>query len=179
MLKYLHMKEAWLMDLADFIIEANKNTWAADAPEVSPQRPGYQELEYKSSNGLWLLRDSYTGYFRAPGMTTIYYKNAPSWAMAYGGHGMTEAHNEIVKPTFQFLKNALMKVTPKLPYRGPEEYIEDDWRYSFEYQGNLEDCLWTEKITKAEDLVFTQTGFAGIIIQRNEDRKPQYPWELQ
>ncbi len=172
------MKESWLQELATFIIEANKNTWAADAPEVEAQRPGYKELEYKSLNGLWLLRDSYTGYFRAPGMTTIYYKDVPSWAMSYGGHGMTEQYNDIVKPTFQFLKKALMRVTTELPYRGPKDYSEDDWNYNFEHQGNLEDCLWTERITKSGELVFTQTGFAGTIIQRDSERQPQYPWEL-
>ena len=110
-------REQWLEELASFIVEANRNTWAAEGAEVSPERPGYKELEYKS--GLWRLRDSYTGYFRAPGMTTIYYKDIPSWNMQYGGHGMTDGNR-----------------------------------------------------------TFTQTGLAGIIIQRDSDKKPQLPWNL-
>lgn len=76
-------REQWLADLSHFIVEANLNTWAADGAEVEPQRPGYKELEYQ--DGLWRLRDSYTGYFRAPGMTTVYYKGSPAWTMMYGG----------------------------------------------------------------------------------------------
>lgn len=70
-------KEQWLQELSGFIVEADLNTWAADGAEVTPERPGYKELEYKK--GLWRLRDSYTGYFRAPGMTTVYYKEVPAF----------------------------------------------------------------------------------------------------
>jgi len=107
-------KEAWLRELAEFIVEANRNTWAADKGEVEPQRPGCKELDYE--RGDWHLRDSYTGYFRAPGMTIIYYKGQPAWTMAYGGKGMEEDKYNITKATFGFLKSALMAVTPDLPY---------------------------------------------------------------
>ena len=41
-------KEAWLGDLAGFIIEAGRNGWAAEAQRVSnPQRPGFKELAYQ------------------------------------------------------------------------------------------------------------------------------------
>lgn len=178
MAENVEAKTVWLKDLAKFIVEANKNTWAADAPEVAPQRPGYKELEYRSTNGLWLLRDSYTGYFRAPGMTTVYYKYTPSWAMSYGGKGMVEAHYEIVKPTYEFLKQALMRVTPDLPFRGPFEFVEGNRKYTFKLDGDIEDCTWVEEITENGDLTFTQNGFAGTIIHRSPDRKPQYSWNL-
>lgn len=110
-------KEQWLDELTEFIVEANRNTWAADGGEVEPQRPGFKELEYQ--RGGWLLRDSYTGYFRAPGMTTIYQDGIPVWAMAYAGHGQTEEYYYQVKQAFSFLKEALMAVSITLPIRGP------------------------------------------------------------
>src|SRR3989344_4726064 len=85
-------REAWLEDLANFIVEANGQTWAADGAEVDPERPGYKELEF--TKGDWRYRDSYTGYFRAPGMTTVYYKGQPAWTMAFGGHGQTEGFED-------------------------------------------------------------------------------------
>lgn len=172
------LKQAWLEELSKFIVEANRNTWAADAGEVEPQRLGYKEHEWKSPNGLWLLRDSYTGYFRAPGTTTVYYKDVPSWELMYFGKGMIEGHYDKVKPTFDFLKQALMKVTPELPFRGPLEFIDGDRRYAFELHGNIENCTWVEEITEIGDLTFTQKGSAGIIIHRTPDRLPQYPWNL-
>jgi len=170
-------KEAWVVELSHFIVEANINTWAAEGAEVEPERPGYQELEYKK--GLWRLRDSYTGYFRAPGMTTVYYKDTPAWNMQYGGHGMTEGYEDRAKATFNFLKSALMKVTPELPYRGPLHHQDGDYNYDFRLlNGDIMDCLWEEKIREKGMLTFTQTGMAGIIIPRDASKKPRFPWNL-
>ena len=170
-------RDRWLRELSEFVVEANLNTWAADGAEVSPERPGYKELEYKK--GLWRLRDSYTGYFRAPGMTTVYYKGTPAWNMQYGGHGMTEGYEDRAKATFQFLREALKRVTPDLPLRGAPEYEEGDYRYTFQLlNGDITDCLWREEITEGGILTFTQTGLAGVIIHRDADKKPQLPWNL-
>ena len=184
-------KEAWLKNLADFIVIANGKTWASDGAEVDPQRPGYKELQWpypemsqedaKSYKGWedWLLRDSYTGYFRAPGMTTVYYKGKPAWTMQYGGHGQTEGYEDRAKQTYEFLKTALRQVTPEMPFRGPKEYIEGDKRYEFALlEGDITDCLWREKITEDGQLTFTQTGLAGIVIQRDPNRQPINPWNL-
>ncbi len=170
------MKESWLKELADFIVEANKNTWAADKGKVEPFFPGDKELEYK--RGLWHLRDKFSGHFRAPGETVIRYKNFPVWQISYGGHGMLEDYYPIAKPTFQFLRAALMQVKPKLPFRGPTTYQEDEWNYTFVVNGDMEDCTWVERITKGGELVFTQNGFAGIVIGKTADKKPVYPWDL-
>lgn len=177
-------KDTWLKELANFIVEANTHTWAADGDEVEPQRPGYKELRYPQPNpetgkvdGDWELRDSYTGYFRAPGMTTIYYKGKPAWTMAYGGRGMEESKYPVTKPTFMFLMAALMKVTPELPFRGPREYVEGKRKYQMEVEGNLEDFHGQEEITENGDLAFTQIFFGGIVISKTPERTPLYPWE--
>ena len=170
-------KEKWLSELSEFIVEANGKTWAADGAKVEPQRPGYKELEYH--NGLWVLRDSYTGYFRAPGMVTVYYKDTPAWAMQYGGHGQTEGHEAHAKQTFDFLKKALMQATVGLPFRGPEEYVEGDKVYRFAMvSGGIEEGLWREEITEKGELTFTQTGIVGIVIGKDSDRRPVYPWDF-
>lgn len=186
-------KEAWLRKLADFIVIANTKTWAADGAEVNPQRPGYKELQWpyaedkmseqdkKDYKGWedWSLRDSFTGYFRAPGMTTVYYKGKPAWTMSYGGHGQTEGYEGQAKQTFNFLKSALMRVTSDLPIRGPKEYIEGDKKYEFEMiEGNIEDGLWKEKITEDGVVTFRQTGLIQISINKDANRKPQLPWNF-
>lgn len=184
-------KEAWLKNLATFIVIANGRTWAADGAEVDAQRPGYKELQWpytvmneeeqEAYKGWeeWKLRDSYTGYFRAPGMTTVYYKDKPVWTMQYGGHGQTEGHEDGAKRTFDFLRHALMRVTTDLPIRGPMEYVEGDNRYEFEMlEGNLEDGLWREKVIENGVQTFTQTGLVGIVINKDSDRQPVSPWNL-
>ncbi len=173
-------KEAWLKDLAGFIVKANLATWAGEGKEVPAQRPGYKELQYptpEEPQGDWMLRDSYTGYFRAPGMTTVYYKGVPAWTMSYGGHGQTEGYEDRAKQTFEFLKEALRGVTPELPFRGAREYTNGNKRYEFELlEGNIEDCVWKERITEDGALTFTQTGIAGLVISKDQNRQPQLPW---
>lgn len=185
-------KEEWLGKLADFIVIGNGKTWAADGAEVEPRRPGYKRLQWpyppekmteqdlKDYKGWedWRLEDEYTGYFRAPGMTTIYYKDKPAWAMQYGGHGLTEGNEDRVKEVFQFLKTALMRVSSNMPFRGPSVYQEGRLRYMFEYDGDIEDCVWKEEITEDGRRLFSQVGLAGIIIDKNSSRQPVYPWSL-
>jgi len=137
------------------------------------------EEEQKAYSGWedWTLRDSYTGYFRAPGMTTVYYKGAPASTMQYGGHGQTEGYENSAKQTFGFLKRALTKVSPELPIRGPKEYVEGDNRYEFEMiEGNMEDGLWRERITEGGIETFTQSGLVGIVIHRDANKQPILPW---
>ena len=184
-------KEAWLKNLADFIVIANGKTWAADGAEVDPQRPGYKELQWPYPNMTeedakaykgwedWLLRDSYTGYFRAPGMTTVYYKGQPAWTMQYSGHGQTEGYEDKAKQTYEFLKTALKQVTPEIPFRGPKEHAEGNKRYEFTLlEGDITDCSWQERISEDGQLTFTQKGLAGIVIQRDSTRQPINPWDL-
>ncbi|OGH06572.1 MAG: hypothetical protein A2W22_02835 [Candidatus Levybacteria bacterium RBG_16_35_11] len=177
-------KEAWLSDLSHFIVEANLATWAGDGKEVSAQRPGYKELEYPAQETSGVIpqqgfysRDSYTGYFRAPGMTTVYYNGVPTWTMSYGGHGQTEGFEDQAKQTFTFLKNALKKVTPELPFRGPKEYNEENKRYEFKMlEGNLEDGIWREQIYEDGFPTFTQVGIVGIVINKDSNKQPILPW---
>lgn len=176
----IERKKVWLADLADFLVEGNANTYAAGGAEVAPERQGYKELEYK--RGVWRMRDSYAGYFRAPGMTGVYYKDfpAPVWAMQYGGTGMIPGRYDETKPAFNFLKKALMQITPDLPYRGPAFFEEGEWKYKFRLmtENNLTDFSWTEEISAGGVLIFTQMGMGGIIIHKDTDRKPVYPWNL-
>jgi len=174
--EYEARKAEWLAELSRFIVEANQHTWAGEGAEVEPQRPGYKELEYR--NGLWCLRDSYTSYFQAPGMTTVYHRERPVWAMSYGGPGQTEGHQDHAKETFNFLKDALMHVTPELPFRGPPEYIVGDRSYHFDMSGDISAGTWREQITESGILTFEQNGIVGFAIDKDANRQPVYPWLL-
>jgi len=189
----IEAKNEWLKKLAEFIVIANRKTWAADGAEVDPRRPGYKRLQWpypdekmteqnwKDYKGWedWRLEDEYTGYFRAPGMTTIYYKGEPAWTMSYGGHGQTEGFEGQANQTFQFLKSALMRVTPDLPFRGPRKWSEGNKTYEFEMvEGDITDGLWKEEITESRIVTVKQTGIVGLVIHRDQNRKPLLPWKL-
>lgn len=168
-------KQLWLQKLANFTVEANRNTWAADKGKVDPERPGFKEMEY--SRGPWRLRDSYTGYFSAPGMTVVYYKDKPAWTMAYGGKGMEENERSYTKSTFQFLKSALMKITPDFPYRGPKHYQKDSRSYDSSVKGDLVNFIGSEFIRRNGILEFSQVFFGGIVVDKDSSKEPISPWE--
>jgi hypothetical protein len=158
-------------------VEANRNTYAADKGQVEPERKEYKELEYTRS--IWRLRDSYTGSFRAPGMTTVYFKERPAWTMSYGGTGQREGKEPFAKPTFTFLKKALMQAPPDLPLRGSREFSEEDWKYLFRLlRGDITDFLAEEEITKNGESLFFQTIMGGIVIHKDEQKNPFYPWQF-
>lgn len=170
-------KQPWLRELAEFIVAGHTQGWAADGSEVTPLFPGMKSIYYK--RGEWEYRDNYFGYFRAPGFTVVSRSNVPVWMMSYFGHGQTQGYESIVKPTFSFLRRALMRATPEMPFRGPHEYAEDDWMYHFRLaRGDLEDFLWEEEITKSGDVVFAQTGGGGVSVLKDEQRNPIYHWDF-
>jgi len=72
-----------LKELAKFLVKAKMGTYAADGAEVSPQRPEFKELEF--IEGDWEYRDSYAGFFFAPGQEVVRYKRKPVWIMSYHG----------------------------------------------------------------------------------------------
>lgn len=174
-------KESWLKELTHFIVEANQNTWAANTGKVAPFLPNHKTHRYERAP--WEQVDDYSGYFRAPGLTVVSYNNMPAWHLYYGGIGMAENQSDQVKEAFQFLRAALMQVTPDMPIRGPSEYQVEDWLYTFNMKGDILDCRWTEKVLQKQGLrnpklIFRQDGRAGIYIHRTYGRKPLYPWNL-
>lgn len=157
-------------ELEKFLYNANQNGYAGDAPEITPQRPGFSELEYQE--GDWLYRDSYAGHFFAPGQEVVYFKNEPVWAMAYAGGMRFEYHGneEVTHKMFVFLKKALLAMDPSKPFRGPEKFEEGDMRYESALSGDIKDFTGNEKIYLDDKLVFEQNFIGGIIVGRNNDR---------
>lgn len=171
-------KQAWLRELSEFIVKGNLETWAAGKGEVEPTRPGRKRHVYE--RGDWKLDDEFRAYFAAPGETTVSYKGVEVWVMSYGGAGMREGYEKLAPPTFLFLHRALTKVTPDLPFRGPEYYSEEegDWEYFFEHKGDITVGSWTEHIRKVNKPLFEQEGINGIVVHRDENYNPIYPWDL-
>lgn len=151
-------------DLKKFLVKANMNGYAGDGKEVTAQRPGFEELEYRE--GDWLYHDSYSGHYFAPGQEVVYYKNEPVWAMAYAGGMEFQYHGnaELAHETFTFLKKALLALDPEKPFRGPAEFTEDGWRYISTIEGDVKDFTGNEKIYKGSDLLFEQNFIGGVIV---------------
>jgi len=162
-----------LEELAGFLVKAKKATYAGDGAEVESQRPGFKELEYKE--GDWEYRDSYVGFFLAPGQEVVRFQGKPVWIMSYSG-GMRENHQENEKfahNVFAFLKKALSNVPKNKPFRGPQNFDEGelfkkgDFRYFNFIEGNIENFSGLETITYKGEEVFRQKYIGGLVKGKN------------
>ena len=159
-----------LKELASFLVRAKTQTYAGDGAEVSPQRPGFKELEF--SEGIWHYRDSYSGFFFAPGQEVVLLNGNPVWAMAYSGGMRPEYHSrDFAKQAFTFLKQALLKVEESRPFRGPNHLQEGNYDYTDCSEGDITDFRGTERIFYKEKEVFRQHYIGGVNISKKNPQR--------
>ncbi|MCL6459327.1 MAG: DUF5680 domain-containing protein [Gorillibacterium sp.] len=150
--------------LTEFLVEAKKNTYAAQGDEASvqPLLNGSKQLEYR--RGDYFYRDIYFGYGFFIGQETIEFENQQIWSMVYsGGVMMSNAVRDIIDPIYKFLRRALKQVDTNSIYRGPNHYQEDAYLYENEYEGTLEDFHGKEIIILDGDKVYELRYNGGII----------------
>lgn len=156
-------------DLKVFLKNSSSHTYAGDGKEITPQRPGFIEMEYRE--GDWYLRDSYVGHFQAPGMTVVYFKNQPVWTCAYGGKVVEKFYSQ-TKEIFTFLKVALkrkdLKKAGDIPVRGPSAFTQDKWKYIFDFEGDMKCFYGREKIFICGELCFFQDVVGGLVIGKED-----------
>ena len=152
--------------LAEFLVRAKRAAYAGDGIEILAERLGFKELEF--IDGYWEYRDSYSGFFSAPGQEIVRYLGEPVWAMAYYGGMRKEFFGDeaLATKTFEFLKEVLQQVEPSKPYRGPSEFRRSEWFYHCSITGDITDFLGQEHILLNEHEVFRQNYIGGLIISK-------------
>ncbi len=133
-------------DFVTFLLRAKRSTYAAHAPECAPCRPGSHDLSYAEGNMTYL--DSYFGGNSFHGQETVWANERAIWCMNYSGRTLA--------PTFSgdFLKLALLRGTPDVPYRGPQLFQQDGYTYVCQSQGSIEWFSGNESIFFGEQLVY-------------------------
>ena len=152
-------------DLYNFLIEAKKQTYANENIEKAKQsREGSNDYEY--NNGKMIYHDTYFGGTNFMGEEVVYYNsNSPIWGMNY--YGVTLDTTLTEEAVDKALRPALMLVGQDdiLPVRGPKEYINGEYRYTFEVEGNLEYFEGTETIYKNDKKVYILKCNGGKIVK--------------
>ena len=155
--------------LAKFLVEAKKKTYAsANKMDIDSERPLHEELEF--SDGEFYYRDSYVGFFQAPGMEEVRIgkEGKTIWTMAYSGEMLPKYQGKLnilfAKKTFGFLKKALTLIEESKPYRGPEKLKEGDWKYKCSVGGDIKKFIGHEKIFFKEEEVFSQDYIGGLVL---------------
>lgn len=155
-----------IKELTRFLVKAKVNTYAINGKEIPSQRPGFKELEFIEGN--WEYRDSYTGFYFAPGQEIVRFKGKPVWAMSYNG-GINEKYHsnlDFAKQTYKFLKEALKRVEESRPFRGPKNFKQEGYEYVDKSEGDIRFFRGTEKIFYKGKEVFIQDYLGGLILHK-------------
>lgn len=151
-------------ELFNFVNRAGKATYAGNGTyEEHPERPGFFELVYEEPPLHY--RDSYTGHARSGGQEIVRLNNNPIWWSGYGG-GMVGGKEQLSDETFQFLKKALSRDEKDFEsLRGPHEFIDEDWKYTYTQEGDITDFYGYEEISHKGEKVFWHRAVGGILKQ--------------
>ncbi len=150
-------------EILDFLIEAKKQTYANEnVKKQESSRKGSYDYEY--NNGNMLYHDTYFGGTNFMGEEVVY-KNidTPIWGMNYYGITLDESLSE--EAVDKALRPALMQVGSDsiLPVRGPKEYINGEYRYTFDVSGDINYFEGEESIYKNDKQVYVLKCHGGII----------------
>lgn len=146
-------------DLKKFIYEASRATYASGDESIK-QRENDSSTTISFSAGDYSYHDNYFGGEPYGGREVVFHKNRPVWLMVYYGLVYEGAVNSEV---YKVLMMALSATTPEMPYRGPIEYLYEDWKYSNVLFGDVERFSGTEKIFKGDICVYEASYMGGFV----------------
>ena len=154
--------------LLKFIAKAHRNTYAAPKEIRQLHRCQVPILEghkdYKFSDGDFSYHDSYTGSVWAPGREVVFFQSKPIWCMAYQGKDNSNYSAEFYDTQgFPFLKKALMNFEDSMPFRGPKQFIENDFKYTFKMKGDYDYFTAQEKIFYKGEVIFLQDVMGELV----------------
>ena len=143
-------------ELKEFLCEARRNTYAANASSIGNQRllASYQ-LEFQRRDYSYI--DVYfLGSKRFMGQEIVYQESKPIWGMNYIG-------SQIGKLETAFLKDSLFKLSDKCRLGGNCEYEKREFKYKDEGQGNLDSFSGHEEIYLDGKNIYNLDYKGGII----------------
>lgn len=148
-----------------FLIEAKKKTYANENVEKKiSSRIGSHDYEY--SDGNMIYHDTYFGGINFMGEEIVYEQNeTPIWGMNYYGITLDLDISEDVID--KVLRPALMRVgsDDTIPVRGPKEYINGEYKYTFEVRGDLSFFEGEETIYKNDSKIYVLKCHGGKIVR--------------
>ncbi len=152
-----------MINLSEFLIEAKKQTYANEnVKKQLSSRKGSHDYEYSNENMLY--HDTYFGGTNFMGEEVVYEQgDTPIWGMNYYGVTLDETLSE--EAVDKALRPALMQVGNDdiIPVRGPKEFINGEYRYTFNVSGSLDYFEGEESIYKEDKKVYVLKCHSGTI----------------
>lgn len=138
-----------------FLLLAKKSTYAAHGAEATASRPGSHDLTFAEGDLLYI--DTYLGGTHFAGEEAVWKDGTPVWSMNYCGRVFGEGFRG------DFLKNALLRVPENAPFRGPDEYCEDDMTYLCHADGSIDWFQGYEEILLRGERIYECYYHGGMI----------------
>ena len=149
--------------IEDFLIEAKKQTYANEnVSKTASSRLNSNDYEYKKDNMIY--HDTFFGGTNFIGEEVVYIDNKTYWAMNYYGTTLDENLSE--EAMDKALRPALMKVGENnnvIPVRGPKEFINGEYKYDFEVNGDINCFNGIETIYKNNVKIYELKCTGGLI----------------
>lgn len=152
-----------MYNIEKFLIEAKKQTYANEKVEkVSSSRLNSKDYEYKKDNMIY--HDTYFGNTNFIGEEAVYIDDKIYWAMNYYGTTLDEGLSE--ETMDNALRPALMLVGNDIdiiPVRGPKQYINGEYTYTFKVDGNINCFTGYECIYKNDKKIYELRCHGGLV----------------
>lgn len=145
-----------------FLIEAKMQTYANENVEkVNSSRLNSKDYEYKKDDMVY--HDTYFGGTNFIGEEAVYVNNEIYWAMNYHGVTLDETLGE--EAMDKALRPALMMVGKDdiIPVRGPREFYNGEYKYTFNVDGDINYFNGIETIYKNNEKIYELRCSGGLI----------------
>jgi len=147
--------------LSKFLVKAKINTYASSGeggekifPDGSKEFV-FEEREFK-------YRDRYFGFNPFTGEEIVWENEKVVWGMNYYGEIISEIIS--AKDIYQFLQEALKRVSGDKPFRGPDNFRKDNFEYINKTNGTVEKFQGEEIISYKEQSVYKLSYNGGLIV---------------
>lgn len=154
------------IDFVDFLIKAKLAGYATggEGQELIFE-DGSKGFEYSYDGYRYV--DRYFGFTPFSGYEYVSEDdNTLIWTMNYYG-GVVPSYPDPEK-IYQFLREAMCKITPDFPFRGPTAFEKGDLRYENDQNGTIERFHGIEKILEGEIEVYSLHYHGGSMDQTTE-----------
>ena len=142
-------------EIAKFLLEAGKNTYAGYGVQIGSSRPESHDYQYEQGDFLYI--DSYVGGEYFSGEEVVWKGKTPVFAMNYSGRTLDESFSG------DFLKEVLQQRPLERPFRGPAIYQSGEYTYQSKVVGDLEWFQGYEEIYHRDKRVYECYYHGGIV----------------
>ena len=147
-----------LAKLNKFLVKAKKNTYAGGGKE---KKLSDQSRELRFKQGKFEYRDRYFGSISFIGQEVVFYDKKIIWGTNYYGRVVSETI--FSDQIYRFLKKALKKITENKPFRGPDNFQLENFKYTNKVKGKIDNFKGNEIIFYKKEIVYKLNYHGGLV----------------